>query len=249
MKNEVLLGACLLLAAACGASADEQVAEDAALVAGYSVSALTMTAETGSDAAGAQSDMQRPNAPDAVIGARCVTTSLSQAGLRVDFGSGCTVGAHTYAGAYTINVSTMTGAMVSVTFDAFAVGGAIYDGDLSLAVVTGAADAHIDVTVTESGDVRDVELDGTVLVVNGEITIDGTGRYVDASREVRITAVGVHSVLGACYADSGTIAVQSQGMPEATVRFDADTPSTGIVTVTVGRVSTSQRLPPTVRCP
>ncbi len=247
MKRSFSFLASLLLAA-CGSSADDRVAEDAALVAGESVSALTMSAGTGGEAAAAQTDMQRPNAPDRVTAARCVSTSLTSMGVLVDFGTGCTIGEHTYAGAYTIAVSAMTGATVSVVFDAFAVDGDVYDGDVSLGVAPGAVDAHIDVTITDE-DVRDVELDGTVLVANDAVTLDGAGRYVDSAREVRITAIGIHSVVGECYADAGTMTVQSQGTPEATVTFDADTPTTGVVTVTVGRVTTQQQLPATPNCP
>lgn len=239
----MLLGLALLTA--CGASPEDEVAEDAAYIAGQSAAALTMGASTGADAAEAQ-DMREPRAPAGVSDMACVSVTRVAMGLNVDFGASCEVGAHTYAGDYTIVISTMTGAMVSVVFDDFAVDGVVYAGDVSVGVAPGSVDTHVDLTVDG---VTDVRLDGQLMVANDVITIDGAGTYADAEHDVTIAANGLHSAVGACYADAGNIVIVSQGSPTATVVFDADTPSTGVVTVTVGRVTTQQTLPPTANCP
>ncbi len=239
----MLLGLAFLTA--CGTSPEDEVARDAAYIAGQSAAALTMGASTGSDAAEAQ-DMREPRAPAGVADMSCVRITRIPMGLNVDFGASCEVGGHVYAGDYTIVISAMTGAMVSVVFDDFAVDGVVYAGDVSVGVAPGSVETDVDLTVDGT---TQVQLDGQLVVANDAITIDGAGTYADAEHDVTIAANGLRSQVGGCYADAGNIVIVSQGAPTATVEFDGDTPSTGIVTVTVGRVTRQQTLPPTARCP
>lgn len=248
------LGISLVLSAsliACGGPSEEEAAANAVTAVGQSVSALTTNAAIATEASAAQGagDAEQPKAPDAHAGASCVTTTLTFTGLYVDFGTGCTIQGHTYAGAYTVRVSLLGGLTVSLDFNNFVVDGVGQDGDLSVGVGQGFVAAHADLTIDDAGAVKQIMLDGELRVAGSDVDFSGSGRYADANIDVSMAATGLHSVIGGCYADAGSVTVDAAGYPTAVVTFDANTPSTGMVTVTVGSIVTQQQLPATARCP
>jgi hypothetical protein len=247
LVTPLLLSASLI---ACNAPSNEETAAQAAAAVGQSVSALTTNAAIADEAATAQTGQpDDPKAPDGVEGTSCVTTQLTQAGLRVDFGTGCTINGHTYAGAYTIRVSLFGGLSVSLDFDSFVVDGRTQQGDISIGVGRGFVSAHADLAIDDGSLRQEISLDGELRVENQNLDFNGSGRYADGTIDVSLAATGLHSVVGQCYADAGSVTVEAVGYPTAVVTFDASTPSTGIVTVTVGNFSMPQALPPTPNCP
>lgn len=227
------------------------------MVAGQTSSAIMSAAGVAAPAQAAQPMMSgggdgggavEPAAPSGLEGVRCAKVTLTGAVLRVDYGTGCVVQGRELSGAYEIYVRWKGSFMLGVNFEAFGINGVVQDGNMELGIGVGKVDVFADVDVTENGELKQVEIDGTVRLTRTDVNVDGSGRYADVTREASFVATGLHATFGGCYPDAGTLEVSATGYPNAVVTFDAMTPSTGIVTVVVGPITTKVQLPPNPRC-
>lgn len=172
--------------------------------------------------------------------------SAPTAAIQFDFGTGCTAGAQTVAGALELRV-TRTSRTLDVTFDEFRVAERAVTGAVSVALsrlgdsVTlagefdlatagvGALDGSGDVTITRAGVVSINSADATVTAADGtayRVVLDGC--VIDPATHGNFIP----------QAGTATFELPTDGagpdLVTVVVRFDADSPSTGVVRVQVG---------------
>ena len=235
---------------ACGEPTHEETAEEVVAVAGSTMSALTTAAEVGADAQASQNEQQNDPAAPTGADAGCAQVSLAGGRLTVDYGTGCSVNGKNLAGAYSIYLMWMQGFGVGIDFASFSVDGRTQNGTMQVGLGRGRVETHIDLDIEQNQELEEVELDGTLLASQTDLNLDGSGRYANSVNEASFVAAGIHATVGACYPDAGSITINLLGYPEAVVTFDANTPSTGMVTVTVAGVFTTQQpLPAYGNCP
>ena len=188
-----------------------------------------------------------------------VTHAAGSTTVAIDFGAGCTVASlGTVAGTVSATV-TKTASTISIafTFGPLTVNGRSLTGTASAATTNGTSYMFAE-DLLESG--NHVTFNGTaVLDANGAgVTLDGNGTWAQgADPAIALTLSGVHHTFAGCYADAGTITESKmvkglRGMLVAvteTVLFDAATPSTGNVTISVNNVKKTQKLPAYGTCP
>jgi hypothetical protein len=181
-----------------------------------------------------------------------VTHAAGDAGVTVDFGTGCqVVGTGTLEGHVTTTVTKMgTTVVVNYMFTGVSVNGNSLDGTAIASTSDGMTYAS---TFDLTSGIKRVTFSGTATIdANGRgVTLSGTG-----GQPVSYVLAGVHHVFGACYADAGTMSYRTSetvnghvvAVSKAIV-FATTTPASGIVMVTVNSVGSTQMLPPYGTCP
>jgi hypothetical protein len=176
--------------------------------------------------------------------------------VSVNFGSGCSLSPlGTLSGSVTATVSTLNGVTVLLTFTNLTVDGQTLNGTLSLATADGT-------TFTYRANLNDgslkVRFDGTLALDGADgVTADGTGSIDTGATPIDLTLTGVHHKFGGCYADAGTISESktvrslkgNMVMVTESIAFNAQTPATGMATITVGSVSKTTTLQSYGNCP
>jgi hypothetical protein len=185
----------------------------------------------------------------AMIAHAANTTTVS-----VDFGAGCSLPVGTLGGKASATLSKMAATTtVAFTFTQLTVNGYTFSGTLSASTTTGTS---YTLAADLSQGTNHVTFNGTAtldMTLKG-VTLDGTGT---SGTNNAITLSGVHHLFGGCYADKGTITLvtttRSIGgksiMVTKKLVFDATTPKTGKVTVTINGVMSMLSLPAYGACP
>jgi hypothetical protein len=176
-------------------------------------------------------------------GAKCGSVTLNNTTVTAAFGPspGCTLPngtkiSGTIAVGITKSASTIT---IALTMTAANVNGVALDGTVQLATTNGT-------TFTYSGNFTSgaTTYSSTGLTFTGAagvVTIDGAFSVVtDVATTYTFTALTWK--VGDCYPNGGSLAIKT-GLVTMSIAFDATTPTTGNVTVTVGKKSVTEKLP------
>jgi hypothetical protein len=176
----------------------------------------------------------------------CGTVMLSGASVTVSFGSGCTLtNGDVISGSETVAVSASNGTItLALTFTNLVVNGKSISGTASFSTSDGTT---FDVTTSldENGNTHTGMF--TVTGSDGTFTISGTANIAGSST-LALTFTNVVHTRGECWATSGSVDI-TEGVIQETMTFDANTPTTGDVTVTVGKHSSTTELPAYGSCP
>lgn len=179
----------------------------------------------------------------------CGTVSLSGTTVTVAFAvTGCTLPSGiTATGTISLSASVAAGtATVDVQFDRVRIGSYGIDGTASFSTTNGTSYAVMLDLMSEarsiSGD-RTVSASLTSLIVSGTLTTQRIG-----GTALMLTIAGLVWNRGDCYPSAGSITVGA-GALEQTVTFASTTASTGVVTITFGRATTTETLPAYGSCP
>jgi hypothetical protein len=179
----------------------------------------------------------------------CGTASLAGTTVTVAFAAGgCTLPSGiTATGSISLSASVAAGTVtVDVSFDAVRIGTYAIDGTASLSTSNGTSySVMLDLTSegrTIAGDLT-VTASLAALTISGNLTTQRAG-----GPERMLTIAGLTWNRGDCYPSAGTITV-GVGALEQTVTFTRTTASTGEVTITFGRASTTETLPAYGSCP
>jgi hypothetical protein len=182
----------------------------------------------------------------------CGSVTVAGTTVTVAFGPppGCTLKTGiAISGTATATISSGNGTTkVALGFASLVVGGHAVDGTATLTTTDGSkftaelairsGSTSISGTVTVQGSKGAFTVDGPLTVTGGDAGTSGTS----------VVFTSMHYTLGACYPDGGSMKV-TKGLVTETITFDASTPTTGVVTVTTGRRSTTQTLPAYGSCP
>ncbi len=190
-----------------------------------------------------------------------ITHATGSVSVSVDFGTGCTIPSvstmGTISGSASVTVAKTTAISLSFAFTKLTVNGMTLDGTATESTTNGTTYTS-DVDLTEG--TNHVTYKGTLAldVSMKGVTLTGAGTFQSGTTPaVNYTLNGVHHLFGACYADAGTMGVTKPTTTKRgttvnvveTIAFDASTPSTGKVTVTVNGASSSLTLPAYGSCP
>lgn len=88
----------------------------------------------------------------------------------------------------------------------------------------------------------------TVTGAQGSMTVSGTTSAVKEGVSASLKFTALHYTYGDCYPDGGSVTVQ-RGKASIVYTFDANTPTTGTVSMTSGKKTTSTQLPAYGSCP
>ena len=183
------------------------------------------------------------------FGKSCAKIRLSGADVTVSFGAppGCTLAngdlvsgnvgvALSHAGSTTTVALTLT----QVVYD-----GVPLDGTASFATSDGST-FTLKTSLDSSGKTDSAEL--MLTGATGSFSLSGTTSVTKGTSMTTLTFNGLTVALGKCYATAGSIGL-TQGSVSETLTFDASTPATGKVTVAIGKLMTTETLPPYGSCP
>jgi len=178
--------------------------------------------------------------------------------VTVDFGSGCEVRGRTYAGAFTVHVEVDTDAeraTFTIAFDELSVDGAIITGTATyVAEKPGLRTLTVSVELSSDNIEAMVTAEQIRVVDDTSAALDATmsiqGAIAGIPMEATSTATGIERTRGECAPHAGTVAVEYTLYVEnplypaigpehieethaAEMTFDATSPITGTVEVTV----------------
>jgi hypothetical protein len=212
---------------------------------------VTKTAEQNADAIAAQAAAALPGA--------ALTHTAGTATLTLNFdGISAVANLGVLAGSVAVTVSrAATSLTVNFMFTGLTVKGMVLEGSLVLATTNGTT---FSVNVDLTGGGRHVIYNGKAIpdAAGAGITLDGTGTSQSGDGPlVSYSMVAVHHAWQQCYADGGTLTMNKNvvgkrgGMVAVAeqVRFDANTPTTGKVAMTINGVGSTMTLPPYGSCP
>ena len=198
-----------------------------------------------------------PNANAASIGANaqtnlgssCGDVSISGASVTVNFGAapGCTLadGAQ-ISGMVSLGVTQSgTTTTIALTLASVVVNGEALSGQASFATTNGST---FTVTSTVTSGTKDTTAHLTVVGGASSFTISGTSDVTEGGSTFAVTFDDVMHVKGECYATSGSMTVV-EGPTSEVITFGPSTPVTGVVSVQIGKRSTSSTLPAYGNCP
>jgi hypothetical protein len=179
----------------------------------------------------------------------CAKVTVNGASLTVAFGPppGCTLASGiVVSGSVTASVTKTDGTTtVALTFDTFVANGTSLGGKATFATTNGSTFAT-DVALTSGASTYTGKV--TILGGSGTFTISGNIDAVQGSTTTAVTFASLSYRLGDCYPAGGSMTVTRASQTQK-VTFDANTPTTGTVTVTVGRRSYPAQLPAYGNCP
>jgi len=176
-------------------------------------------------------------------GTKCGSVTLNGTTVTASFGPapGCTLPNGTkISGTIAVGItkagSTIT---IAMTMTSAIVNGVALGGTVQLATTSGSS-------FTLSGNFTS----GTTTYSSTGLTLSGTTGVisVDGAFTVATDTTTTYTFsaltwkLGDCYPDGGSLAIKS-GLVTMTITFDASTPTSGNVTVTVGKKSVTEKLP------
>lgn len=231
----------LLTAAACGGAEDPEVNASAeAVMAAGSAQAVTQATEAAGPLA------ERDGAAADVMGSvqdaygrrmRCADVASSAGMVSVDFGAGCDVNGHTVSGAFTVGLTRTDGeAAFTLTLSDLSSGGRAVDGTVHASGGAGTLSADATLTVSEGTALTEHLFAGTAVPDAAGVTLDGTAHRDDGALARDLAFTGLYVAYGDCYPSAGQVAVDATGQPTTTITFSTATPTTGEVSVQVGRL-------------
>lgn len=197
-----------------------------------------------------------PQANASAIGANiksaldgCGTVSVSGASVTVAFGAppGCTLsGGVSISGTVSVAVSQSSGTTtIALSLTSVVVDGKSLAGTASFATSSGST---FDVTTNLTSGTTTDTAQLTITGASGSFTVSGTAHEMQTGGTSTIVFDDVVVVNGECYATSGSMQI-TKGIVSETITFDAQTPTTGIASVTVGKHTVTQALPAYGSCP
>ncbi len=181
----------------------------------------------------------------------CIQTNLTGATATLTYPppAGCTIQGVTVIGTFSMSVTKdASGVTVDVTFTNLSVNGTTVNGSVKLVTSSGTT-----FTVTPNLTSGSKSISGSLSVTGGSgyFTIAGTltTRAGDASTTATLT--NIKWTTGACYPEAGTASFKSSSKlsPTITVTFLSTTPQDGKVSVTKGKVPSTESLPAYASCP
>jgi hypothetical protein len=201
------------------------------------------TAKTAAENAQAVADRAKETAG----GCGAVTVSGTTVTAAYGPAPGCTLATGlVVSGTVTATVTAQSGMVaVALSFQDFTVEGTALTGTASLVTSNGSTFQVTLALTSSSGAVS-----GTVQVVGaaGAFTVDGplTKQKDGSTSQTAFTAL--HYTVGGCYPDGGSVSV-TKGKTKVVYQFSSTTPTTGQVTATVGKTTSTVTLPAYGSCP
>jgi hypothetical protein len=167
----------------------------------------------------------------------------------VNFGPppGCTLSDGTVAsGTVDLAVSESGGTTtVALTLTSVVVDGEALAGTASFATTNGTMfTVTADITSGASTDSAKLTITGTT----DSFTITGNATVTEGSTTTVLDFSDLTITIGECYASGGSVEVTKSGISES-LTFNAQTPETGKVSLTVGKHTSTMTLPPYGSCP
>jgi hypothetical protein len=179
----------------------------------------------------------------------CGSVKVTGADVTVGFGAppGCTLPDGTViSGTVDVAVTDAGGtATIALTLDDVVVNGASMAGTASFSTTNGTM-----FTVTTnlmSGTKTDVA-SLTITAGKSSFSVTGTATDTEAGVTTKLVLTGLTVTYGECYATAGTVEV-TEGAISESYTFNAETPETGQVTLTIGKRSSTKTLPAYGSCP
>lgn len=175
----------------------------------------------------------------------CVQFTRGSGSLRLDFGPGCTYGDYTVSGALTVLASRGVGssAKLDVVYEQLSAGARTVTGTTSLTWRSGQRDMSGDLGVSGSSTYT-LSYASTLRRIPNGVSFDGVAAHDDGTILTDVDAQGLQILAGDTCPSAGTVTLERSGQPTTVVGFSSQTPSTGEVSVQVGR-----RPPTTVTVP
>jgi hypothetical protein len=169
--------------------------------------------------------------------------------ISASFGAGCEIPVlGSVSGAFSMTLVVDLGVIrLDASFDSLTFDGITLTGSARIAASLRRATVTMDLTGVVDGRSTHVVLDGRMVRDTSALgaTIDGSGSFQSASADaIELSASGLHVVLGACYADAGTVS-----LGPSTVELLPSTPADGAVELTLFGHTSSTALPSYGRCP
>jgi len=183
------------------------------------------------------------------LGSACGSVNVSGASVTVAFGAppGCTLMDGTsISGTVDLAVS-QSGATTTVALmiDSVVIDGEPISGTATFSTSNGSTfSVETNLTTSSKTDVANLSVTGTA----GSYTISGTSTVTQGSSTSNLVFTGLTVMKGECYADAGSISM-TEGAVTEVITFDAATPTTGRVSVTIGKRTATTTLPPYGSCP
>lgn len=258
MKRLHLAPTLSLFALACGGTSGNASDEEAVLTAQSVSQALTASddlrdaVEPGDPASDRDTRAAVEAARQRLLGRTpCVQVSLLGTTLSLDFGAGCALRGQTYSGLVQVQAATTSQSLgFELGLSAFSNGSTTYDGTLTFDAGSGQTDTTLDLVVTETGQTQQFDYVGQSVGDATGRSYSGSGSVDNNGQVSGFEAQALHHTAGDCYPDAGVIIVSAPNTPDVTITFDASTPTTGLVTVQIGRLPPqSQPLPARAQCP
>lgn len=181
----------------------------------------------------------------------CLQIELLGTTLTLDFGTGCTLHGTTYSGEVMVQAASQNSTLgFDLTLTSFSNSQATYDGTASFDAGPGQTATTLDLMISQAGQSKQLDYVGQSSADAQGQSYTGSGS-IDEGGVVRgFDAQGLHHSVADCYPDAGTLVLSSAGTPDITVTFSATTPTTGEVSVQVGRLpAQTYALPSYGQCP
>jgi hypothetical protein len=175
----------------------------------------------------------------------CGTISRTGATLTVDYGTGCALpGGVMVSGAISIGIAvTSSTATVTIEYIDVVANGTPIDGTLALT----ASPPSYTVALDLMSGTRAVSGMVTVTATASSLTFDGSLTVVSGAT-ITLDAASIVWVTGDCWPSAGSLTITALGIAQ-TVTFSAATANRGTVTVTRGRMTSTEQLPAYGMCP
>ena len=199
---------------------------------------------TKTAAQNAQSIEQRLRSLVSDAGVLCGTYSVSSSTVTAAFGPppGCTLQNGVKVSGTAVATVTQSGGTTAIafTFTSVVVDGKSLSGTASFATTNGTT-FTVAAKLT-SGTTTYTVTSATLAGSAGTFTLTGTVTMTTGTTTSTMTFTAVTWKAGDCYPNGGTLKI-TKGLVTSTVTFSASTPTTGQVTVTTGRKTSTATLP------
>jgi hypothetical protein len=167
----------------------------------------------------------------------------------VSFGAapGCTLAGGTQiSGTVNLGVSEASGTTtIALTLTSVVVNGEALSGQASFATTNGST-FNVTSSMTSGAKVHASTL--TIIGGSSSFSISGTATVTESGSTSNVTLTNVVHTKGECYATSGSMTVAKGGTSEV-LTFEPSTPATGVVSVQIGKHTTTATLPAYGDCP
>jgi hypothetical protein len=187
----------------------------------------------------------------------CGSVTLNNASVVIAFGQapGCTLpNGEQVSGTASLGVSKQNGTItVTVNLNNLTVNGKDLTGNATMSTTNGTtfnviANFSQGSTTINLGGAASQAIGVTVVGSSTGITLDGDATSTRSATTTKLTFTGVSWKRGDCYPSAGTVKV-TKSTTEQTYTFNSDTPTTGNVSLAVGRKTVTVPLPAYGNCP
>ena len=185
------------------------------------------------------------HARDSLVG--CGTVSRSGTTITIDFGATpcATPSGHLVTGSIELTIAARTAeAAATLTFTSVTIDGTALSGTLGFTTtVTGLT---VDVALT--GGTSSIAGSATIGATAGAFALDANLTSMRSGATTMITVSGLVWARGDCYPSAGTVSATTGRLVQS-ITFSSTTAMSGVVTVTEGRLTSSETLPAYGDCP